>query len=74
MTDNANSTPPATYRHPATQTAYSPSRLDDLEDWERQLLDKVGQLRSLGKRAILLVDGSRVFVFSAEPRGTIALE
>lgn len=44
------------------------------KDWQTQLLAKVSELRLANKRAILLVDGSRIFVFSAEPRGTIALD
>ena len=43
-------------------------------DWLIRLGAKVTELRRANKRAILLVDGSRIFVFAAEPRGTIALE
>lgn len=43
-------------------------------DWHSRLIAKVDELRASGKRAILIVDGSRIFVFSAEPRGTIALD
>lgn len=57
-----------------TQSAFVPDRLDGLADWERRLLAKVGQLRADNKRVILMVDGSRIFVYSAEPRGTIALD
>lgn len=42
-------------------------------DWERELLAKVRQLRQAQKRCILIVDGARVFVYRAEPAGTIAL-
>jgi len=46
----------------------------DGPDWLLRLGAKVTELRRANKRAILLVDGSRIFVFAAEPRGTIALE
>jgi len=42
--------------------------------WQARLIAKVDELRRAGKRAILLVDGMRVFIFVAEPKGTIALE
>lgn len=43
-------------------------------DWLLRIGAKVRELRAANKRAILLVDGSRIFVFAAEPRGTIAIE
>lgn len=46
----------------------------EMPDWLARLGAKVRELRAANKRAILLVDGSRIFVFAAEPRGTIALE
>ena len=44
-----------------------------LECWERDLLAKLRLLRQSQKRCILVVDGARVFVYRAEPAGTIAL-
>lgn len=44
-----------------------------LADWERDLLAKLRLLRQSQKRCILVVDGARVFVYRAEPAGTIAL-
>ena len=43
-------------------------------EWQAKLIAKVTELRTAGKRAILLIDGTRIFVFAAEPRGTIALD
>ena len=51
------------------------AKIDQLApEWQAKLIAKVAELRAAGKRAILLIDGSRIFVFSAEPRGTIALD
>lgn len=44
------------------------------DEWERKLIAKVRELRLLDKRVILLVDGARVFIYTAEPRGTLALD
>jgi hypothetical protein len=50
------------------------SELDNLKDYERKLLEKVGELRLAGKRVIILVDGTRLLIFEAVPRGTVALD
>lgn len=44
-----------------------------LTDWERDLLARLRVLRQSQKRCILVIDGARVFVYRAEPAGTIAL-
>jgi len=43
-----------------------------LECWERDLLAKVRQLRGIQKRCILVIDGTRIFIYRAEPAGTLA--
>lgn len=60
--------------HNATTEASITFYHADADAWEKALIEKVRQLRGFDKRVILLVDGSRIFVYSAEPRGTIALD
>lgn len=62
---------PPLYVITATQFVPDP---DGLTEWERKLLDKIRQLRHAEKRVMIFVDGARLFVFEAAPRGTIALE
>lgn len=62
-------------RPPYVTTPTHPVAVDVTRpDWELKLCAKIRELRLTGKRCMLLVDGSRIFVFSAEPRGTIAID
>ena len=40
-------------------------------EWERELLEKIRQLQSQKKRAILFIDGDTILVFRAENLGVI---
>ena len=42
--------------------------------WEAELLAKVRDLRANGKRVMLVIDGSVIFLYRAENAGTIRME
>ena len=42
--------------------------------WQARLIAKVDELRRAGKRAILFIDGMKILVYAAEPKGIISLE